>query len=294
MGEGYQKKVASMKYGVKDFYRHQEKIPGSHEINKAMSIKSVYEQEREDQKEKEIISPRAIAKQKRDGESWSEDMDTSSLRKYFISTGLEREARRREVALNELDGHEIMLSYSGSLVDQSTATDPNYQGRGYHLGVGYDFHFSRVNPDFKKYSIQFVIDRGVVNTDIGGINGRSEEGNYGGYLNFYFINNPLTIKSLIFLGGIGFKLGSAKISAPDLSRDYEYQLVTLPSFQLMGKYRFRTGDLSEETVNVGASANFGMNLDFKNYSTTDEMADNINGKFSSTDLKYYIGLSIYF
>lgn len=294
MGEGHQKQVASMKYGVKDFYRYQEKLPGSHEFNKAITLKSTYDQAQEDKKEKEIVSPRAIAKHKRDGESWSEDMDTSSLRKYFISTGLEREARRRETALNELDGNEIMFNYSGSMVDQSTETDPNYRGLGYHLGLGYDLHLSRANPELKKYSLQFVVDRGVVNTDIGGINGRSEEGNYGAYLNYYFINNPLTIKSFIYLAGIGLKLGSSSISAPDLTKEYNYQLLTLPSLQLMGKYRFRTGDLSEDTVNVGASANLGINLDFKNYSTSDEMADDITGKFSSTDLKYHIGMSIYF
>lgn len=294
MGEGYQNHVGSMKYGVKDFYRHQEKLPGSHEFNKAITFKSMYHQDREDKKEKEIVSPRAIAKQKRDGENWSEDMDTGSLRKYFISTGLEREARRRELALNELDGNEFMFYYSGSLIDQSTETDPNYRGLGYQLGLGYDLHLSRTNPDFKQWSLQFVIERGVVNTDIGGINGRSEEGNYGGYVNYYFVNNPLTIKSFIYLAGVGFKLGSSAISAPEVSKEYNYQLLTLPSFQLMGKYRFRTGDLSEETANVGASANFGVNLDFKNYSTSDELEDNINGKFSSTDLKYYIGMSIYF
>lgn len=294
MGDGYRNQVASMKYGVKDFYRNQEKLPGSREFNKAITLKSTYDQAREDKKEKEIVSPRAIAKQTRDGDSWSEDMDSSSLRKYFISTGLEREARRRELALNELDGNEIMLYYSGSVIDQSTETDPNYRGLGYQLGLGYDLHLSRANQELKKWSLQFVVERGVVNTDIGGINGRSEEGYYGAYVNYYFINNPLTIKSLIFLAGVGIKLGSTDISAPDLSKDYNYQLLTLPSFQLMGKYRFRTGDLTEDTVNVGASANFGMNLDFKNYSTTDEMEDDINGKFSSTDLKYYIGMSIYF
>jgi hypothetical protein len=294
MAFGYQEKVASMKYGVKDFYRDTAKEDGMHEFNKALTIKSTYDQAREDKKAQEIISPRAIAKVERDGENWSADMDTTSLRKYFISTGLEREVRRREIALNELDGNEVMFHYSGSIVDQSTETDPNYRGYGYQLGLGYDLHLSRTNPDLKQWSLQFFLERGVVNTDIGGKNGRSEEGFYGAYVNYYFINNPLTLNSFIYLAGVGLKFGSADITSHEMEKAYTYQVLTLPSLQLMGKYRFRTGDLAEDTVNVGASANFGMNLDFKNYSTQDNLEDDINGKFSNTDLKYYLGMSVYF
>lgn len=295
MANGYQKQVASMKkFGVKDFYRDQKKDEGTHEFNSALTIKSTYEQVREDKKAKEIVSPRAIAKQKRDGDNWSADMDTPSLRKYFVSTGLEREARRRELALNELDGNEVMFHYSGSLVDQSTESDPNLRGLGYHLGIGYDLHLSRANPDLKNWSVQFVIERGVVNTDIGGINGRSEEGGFGAYVNYYFYNNPLTLNSFIYLAGVGMKVGATDITAPEMENGYNYQVLTLPALQLMGKYRFRAGDLSEDTVNVGASLNFGINLDFKNYSTQDDLEDNINGKFSNTDLKYCLGMSVYF
>lgn len=294
MADGYQNHVANLKYGVKEFYRDNAKEEGMHEFNKSLTIKSTYNQAREDKKTKEIISPRAIAKVERDGENWSADMDSASLRKYFISTGLEREARRRELALNELDGNEVMLHYSGSMIDQTTDTDPNYRGLGYNLGIGYDLHLSRTSPDLKKWSLQFFLERGVVNTDIGGQNARSEEGFWGAYVNYYFINNPLTLNSFIYLAGVGLKVGSSDITSPEMEKEYSYEVLTLPSFQLMGKYRFRTGDLAEDTVNVGASANFGVNLDFKNYSTQDNLEDNINGKFSNTDLKYYLGMSVYF
>lgn len=294
MSKGYQNQVANMKYGVKDFYRDQEKTPGNSEMNKSISIKSSYDEAREDKKEKVAISPRAIAKIERDGEQWSEDMDQKSLRRYFIQTGMEREVRRRELALNELDGNEIMFHYSGSMVDHSTADDENYRDRGYHLGLGYDLHLSRTSPDLKQWSIQFLLERGVINTDIGSRNGRGEEGFYGAYLNYYFINNPLTIKSFIYLMGIGIKSGKSDISAPELTKDYSYQVLTLPSLQLMSKYRFRTGDLAEETVNVGASVNFGINLDVKNYTASDLIEDEIDSKFSNTDLKYFIGMSVYF
>ena len=294
MGEGHEQKVASMKYGVKDFYRDQEKLPDMREFNKAVTIKSSYEQAREDKKAKAEISPRVIAKKQRDGENWTADLDSASLRKYFIQTGVESEMRRRELALSELDGHEIMIHYSGSMVNQTTDADSYYQGRGYHLGLGYDLHLSRSNPEWKNWSLQFILERGVVDLDIGGRNGRSEEGFVGGYINYYFVHNPLTLNRFIYLAGLGLKVGSSDMSAPELSKDYSYQVLTLPSMQLMTKYRFRTGDLAEDTVNVGASANFGINADVKNYNSSDGVSDDINGKFSKFDLKYYLGMSIYF
>lgn len=294
MGKGYEQQVANMKYGVKDFYRNQEKLPGMREFNKSITVTSTYDQVREEKKRETEVSPRALAKKERDGENWSADLDTQSLRKYFISTGLEREVRRRELALNELDGHEIMFHYSGSVIDQSSASDPNYRGLGYQLGLGYELHLSRTGQEWKQWSLQFILERGVVDTDIGGVNGRSEEGFYGGYLNYYFLNNPLTLNSLIGLVGVGMKIGAADISSPDMSKEYSFRVLNLPSVQLLSKYRFRTGDLAEDTVNIGASANFGMQLDFKRYTTNDILEDNINGKFSNTDLKYYLGMSVYF
>ncbi len=294
MAKGYQNQIDNLKYGVKDFYRDQEKMPDMRELNKSITLKSSYDQAREDTKLKVAVSPRAVAKIERDGEQWSEDMDSTSLRRYFIQTGLEKELRRRELALNELDGHEIMLQYSGSMVDHSSADDPNYRARGYHLGLGYDLHLSRSSSDLKNWSIQFVLERGVVDTDLGGINGRSEEGFYGAYLNYYFVNNPLTLNSFIYLMGLGFKIGSSDIAAPELSKAYSFQVLTLPSLQLMTKYRFRTGDLAEDNINVGASANLGINLDIKKYNAVDTIEDEIDSKFSHTDLKYTIGMSVYF
>ncbi len=294
MSQGYQNQIGNLEYGVKDFYRHQEKLPDMKELNKAITMKSTYDRTKEDAKLKAEISPRAIAKIERDGQQWSEDMDSTSLRRYFIQTGMESEVRRRELALNELDGHEIMLHYSGSMVDHSTADDPNYRGRGYHLGLGYDLHLSRSSIDLKNWSLQFILERGVVDTNLGELNGRSEEGFYGAYLNYYFVNNPLTLNSFIYLAGVGIKVGSSTVSAPDLNKEYSFQVLTLPSLQLMTKYRFRAGDLSEDTVNVGASANFGINLDLKKYNAVDTIEDEIDSKFSHTDLKYYVGMSVYF
>jgi len=64
--------------------------------------------------------------------------------------------------------------------------------------------------------------------------------------------------------------------------------------QLMTKYRFRSGDLTEDTANVGASLNAGIVIDNKRLSVIDQLNDDINGKISLTDIRYLVGMSIYF
>nr|BDT28264.1 hypothetical protein BHI3_17300 [Bacteriovorax sp. HI3] len=293
MSDGYERKTNGMKYGIKSFYSEQARTPGLPEIAEKGVELSTYARMKEDAKLADQVDPRAMAKMKRDGDQWSSDMDDAALRRYFIQTGMEKEIRRRDLALNELEGHEIMLHYSGSMVAHGNTQDPNYQGRGYSLGIAYDLHLARTSASLKKWSLQFFLERGVTEYDTGEFNARSEETDYGAYLNYYFINNPLTLNSFIYLAGVGFKNGSASVSSPDLSKEYSYQLLS-PSLQLMTKYRFRSGDLKEDTVNVGVSVNFGVNIDMKNLSVIDRVDDNINSKISVTDLKYILGMSVYF
>ncbi|MGZ3809722.1 MAG: hypothetical protein ACXVCE_16690, partial [Bacteriovorax sp.] len=295
MAEGYVEKTNSQKYGlVNGLYKDQKKAPGVRDINDKISVTSVYDTIKEKKKSQEAIDPKVIAKIKRDGSQWSEDMDDETLRRYFIRTGLEHEVVRRNLAVNELDGNEVLLHYTGSLSDHTSANDQNYRNLGYTLGLGYDLHLSRASKDLKQWSLQFLLEKGVSDYDIGGQNARGEAGTYGAYVNYYFVNNPLTLNSFIFLGGVGIKAGTVSMSNPELSKEYTYQALTLPSFQLMTKYRFRSGDLTEDTVNVGMSFNAGAVLDIKRLSVLDTLSDNINGKISLTDVKYLVGMSFYF
>jgi len=120
-----------------------------------------------------------------------------------------------------------------------------------------------------------------------------EEGHYGAFLNYYFHNNPLTLNSMIVLGGLGIKAGSANVSAIGLTKDYTYQILTLPTLQLLSKYRFRTGDTKEDSLNVGASINAGIVWDFKRLSVLDSVEDKINGKLFYNDIKYQFGMSVF-
>lgn len=294
MTKGYVEKVNRMKYGLKTFYREQEKVEGMTELSNKGLIPSLYDEVREKQRKEQEISERVYAKVRRDGEMWSADMNDKDLRRYFIMTGLEKEKRRRELALNELEGHEIILHYSGSLTSHGNQYDPNYQGKGFTLGISYDLHLNRTSPNLKNWSLQFLFESGTTDYDLGIFNARSREYSYGAFVNYYFYNNPLTLNSFIYLLGVGFKNGSASVASGDISREYSYQVLTLPALQLMTKYRFRTGDLREETANVGASLNFSLGWDYKNLSVIERLEDDINSKFSVPDLKYTLGMSVYF
>jgi hypothetical protein len=294
MSDAYQDKVNSMKFGVKSFYRNQKKIDGSREVNNQLAIMNTYDEAKEEEKRAEIIQPRAIAKVNREGENWSTDLDDGALRRYFVKTGLEKEARRRQLALNELEGHEVMFHYAGSMISHGGNQDVNYQGKGYNIGFAYDLHLGRTSPNLKQYSILFLYEAGLSDYNVGAYNARAEETYYGAYLNYYFINKPTTLNAFIYLAGVGMKAGTALVASPDISKEYTYQLITIPALQLMTKYRFRAGDLNEDTANIGASLNFSIKLENKIFSTIDRIEDEINSKFSVFDLKYSVGMSVYF
>ena len=295
LAKGIVDKINSQKYGLTNgLYKNQKKTEGFRELNNQIVMNSVYETTHQEIKINETISPRLLAKIERDKEAWSEDMDDETLRRYFISTGLELEERRRKLVINELDGNELMIHYSGSMLDHTTQEDQSYRSRGYSLGIGYDLHLSRISPDTKSWSIQLLLELGLSNYNVGAQNARGEENSLGIYTNYYFYNNPLTLNSFIWMAGVGLKSGTIQMSSIALSKSYIYQTYSLPAMQLMTKYRFRSGDLAEDTVNVGTSFNAGIMLDKKHLSVNNALEDNILGSISINDLKYIFGMSFYF
>ena len=294
MSDGYLQKTNGMRFGLKSFYKDQEKIPETRDVSKKISVNSVYDDHIEEQKMADKIDPHAEAKIKREGAQWSEVLDDKALRRYFIQSGLEREERRRFLALNELDGNEVMFQFSNAITNHTTDADPNYRGRAYNIGIAYDLHMSKVSPELKNWSLQVLYETGVVNYGLGNVNAKAQEVMYGGFVNYYFFNNPLSLNSFIGLIGIGAKNGSARLTSPNISKEYSYQVLALPALQLMTKYRFRSGDAKEDSVNIGTSINFGINLDSKNLSSVDKVEDTINSKFSVSELKYTLGMSVYF
>lgn len=289
MGANYEEKVKSLKYGVDSFYRDAQAI----EVENTKTMESIYEEDKLAEKEAKNISPKALAKIKKEGPQWSAGMSDEHLRRYLVTNGIEQEVQRRKKALNEQDGNEVIFHFTNGLMNHATEDDPNYHSPSYSFGVSYDYHFSRVDEKYKKWTFQVIFEKALSNFDAGGTNVKSDETIYGAYVNYYLWNNPLTLYNLSWLVGAGIKNGSALASAESLEDNYKYQVLS-PSLQTMVKYRFRAGKYSEETVNVGMSFNVGAMLDMRTLSVQNELNDNIDSKISYVDLKYIVGLSIFF
>lgn len=295
MAKGLINKTNGLKFGLSNgLYVNQKKSPIDHEINDQITMDSISSNYNEEQKKNEQISKEALALIKRDGENWSEGMDNETLRRFFIRTGMLEEKERREKVINELDGNEILIYFSNGMSSHTSQSDESYQALGYDFSFSYDLHLSRTAAKLKDISLEFIFDNGVTNYDIGGQNAKSKESRYGIYLNYYFLNNPLTLYNFIGEFGVGIKAGSANIESQNISKSYTYQIFSFPSFKLMTKYRFRTGDLKENTVNVGASINAGLILENKKLTVIDKVEDSINGRIRVEDMKYFLGMSVFF
>lgn len=284
------------KYGIKDFYSEQEKVPETKDIRKKISTISVYDQEKERKFEESMISKRALKKMDRDKERWSQDMDDKVLRRYFVQNGIEAEYNRRERALNELEGHEVWVKFFGGLNRNTNEVDDNYQRMNYALSVGYNLHFSRISDELKNWSLDLYLENAVnfyaINDEF---NAEAKDLFAGTILNYYFLNNPLTLNRFIGHVGVGMKIGQGDAATVDINRTYSYQIVGLPTLSGGFKYRFRAGDLSRETANVGAAAAIGFQYERLNYSAAELLENNeIYPKHSTNSMKYFFGLHFYF
>ena len=295
ISDQYEDKNYNLKFGLTHgLYHHQSPLPDQGSVISKVSVASTYDNEQEERKKREKIDPRFTAKIKRDGINWSDDMDDDKLRKYFISSGIVTEKERRERVLNEREGHEFLLHYAGQLNDHTTSDDPSSRAPGYVFGISYDLHLARASQNLKMWSLQFLFETGANHYDIGGINVQSKERMYGGILNFYFLNNPLSVNRFIGSIGVGVKTGSADLSDDRLSRGYSYTIATLPTVQLLTKYRFHVGDLTEDTVNMGTALHAGLIYEQKKLSIIDNPLDLVNSVISVNEIKLQIGIGFYF
>jgi hypothetical protein len=149
-------------------------------------------------------------------------------------------------------------------------------------------------PSLRDWSVQFSGEWGVCQYDLGGINGTSQEKVYGAMLNYYIINNPLTLNAFIVEAGMGIKAGVAQMNGTGMARKFSYQILSAPTIQLLSKYRFRAGDLNEDSVKIGSALIAGLVLENKKLSLQDLSAGTINGMISVNDIKFQIGMGFYF
>jgi hypothetical protein len=292
--DGSVDKFNDYKYSLDTFYREQKKDKDYREIREGVTDQTVYAKYQKQKEERKWVSPQALAKIKRDGKLWSSDMNDDQLRRFFISSGIRRENERQRLALSEYNSNEVTLYYSTALREHYTTNDDNFQGSNYSLGVGYEFHLRRTDPEWDKHTLDLFLIRTIAFYDIGGDkNGRFTEGIVKFGYNYYFINNPATIYRWMFYGGVGLLRGNALMQGIGLVKDYNYSVIGFP-MHLGFKYRFKSGDELDQISGIGWGVNFKFSYEWLKLNNVDLIEDDINGSVSIIDLRFTAGLSAYF
>jgi hypothetical protein len=243
------------------------------------------------------ISPRAIDRIDRDGELWSADLEDGALRDFMIESGIASEERRQRLMLDQVQGHEFILRYSTSLDKFASEDDSNFQGVGYSLSLGYEYQLARLAQNLRSFTLEFEFRRSIAFYQVAPeVNGRFLEGNLGVALNYYFYNEPFSIRQLALYSGVSLKRGNGDAFAPALEeqQDYGYQFTVLPGIHFGAKYRFGAGDGYRDDIKIGLGLNFLYALENKRYNTVELPRENVAGSFTVRDNRFSVGMSFYF
>ncbi len=297
LADNHVKKTNDLKYGLKGLYRDQQRSNGSAELSETITIANVYQTAKEKRLRKKILRPEVYHKLERDGEMWSADFSDEQLRRYLIKTGIAEEEVKQRAALFQKSGNELVFAYSSQLVGTTNSADPNHQSRNYSLMAGYEYHLMRSAPSMLKYSVLMFLEQGIGHYNLGNeINGRFAEGSFGAIFQWYFFNNPASLNKYAWYLGLGYRRGSATATSSFLSKEYDFQMVGFPSFHLGVKYRFRSGDALDEDIPIGMGM-YGRvsseRLTLTSVSSIDPN-DSIEGSIGYNDIKFVVGLSVYF
>ncbi len=241
-----------------------------------------------------LILPGVISKIKRDGPLWSADMSDENLRKFLLKSGIAYERERRKRAFNNKSGHEIFIHYAIGLYDSTSSYDQENKGTGNDLTFGYEFHLEKTSELLRKWSINLSYSRGHNYYDIGNLNASSDEISYKSIVNWYFYNEPTTVKKYIMYLGLGIKRGEASLSSTHLDKKYFYQIKSFPSYHLGLKYRFYAGDEYDEFWKWGLGINWKLSYELLQLTANEGVFSNTYGVIDVYDLKMAIGFNIYF
>jgi hypothetical protein len=287
------KKYNDLKYGLKGLYSGLVRDPSAN-VKEGSDFLSVRQRQRiEDQKARDL-SPEAIARIKRNGPRWSQDMDDGQLRDYLIETGVEGELRRQQRSLNEKGGSEITIRYTTNLGTNTTELDENYRGTDYALSFAYEWHLSTTLDSLENFTLELELERGISHYDVGGVNGRITEGSLKGYVNWYFWNAPNSLYKYMPYVGLGIKRGNGELESGDFDNIYTYQILGFPSSHIGLKYRFKSGDAKDETLKIGFGLNLQLKYESMRYNVNDILVDDIAASFVSTQTRFSVGFNIYF
>jgi hypothetical protein len=287
------KKVNKLKYGYDELYYN---VAQSNDRSKLkVSTPRVVDEYREKKFEEAEISENTKIMVAKEGKLWSADMDKHELKEYIVKSGIALEKQRRANLLALKSGNEVSFFMTSNMTSNYTTEDPNHQNNGLSLGLIYDFHLVRTSRDFKAWSIDIMAEQGLYSVDLGGgINGRFSYGSFATHLNYYFWNFPHTLNKFAWFAGVGVKRGNGTISSVNLSKEYDYQVLSMPHMHLGVKYRIPAARKYELNSNLGFG--FGVRMEYESLriSSLSSVDENIEANRNITNTRINFTLSVYF
>lgn len=287
-------KTNELQKGINQLYYEQMSSDPKDPHSVSDSFINVFEEYKRSQKDKARVNPAYAAKLKKEGALWSAGLNDNQLRDYLIKTGVAKERLKQDFALGHKLSHELDLSIGTALINQSTTEDQNHQNPGYSLALSYEYHLARTSLSLSAWSFELGLERGVANIDLGGVNGRFVYGNFFGGANWYPFAPPTSLNKLIFYIGGGMKRGNASVTSVELSSEYSYQQLTLPSLWAGLKYRFDSPNDYDVDSPVGIGINVRLTSETTQWSIVENPQDDIESTRSVNDIKLNVAMSVYF
>jgi hypothetical protein len=284
--------------GLSYLYQQNLEKDDFERTRKMVVFENTYQKFLNESRQEVRISPRAINKMERDNPLWSADMSDKALRDFMLESGLVEEERRQRLAIDHLQAHEFIFRYSSSVSRHISKADPNFQGIGYSMSLGYEYQLARVLRQLRSFTVDLELRRSIAFYEMAPeINGRFNEGSFGVAINYYFYNEPFSLNQLALYTGVGLKRGNADGSSNlfEGKKTFGYQMMVLPAIQFGAKYRFKAGDGYLDKLKVGMGLNFLYSFESKRLNTVESISnEDVNGSFAVTDNKFAVGLSFYF
>lgn len=258
------------------------------------SMTNVFKTIQEDQKKSKVIPSSDWAKVKTDDPRWSEEMTDKQLRRFFVESNIEREINRQRFALNNAPNNEFLFRYVMGMSQKANTADASNQGTAQAIDTSYEFHLLRTTDALRDWTVEggFTWGYNFYDTDV--YNARATEQTVHGAINYYFYNGPSTLNSYLWHVGLGMRFGMATLSSEKFDEDYGYQLSSTYA-QLGVKYRFSGGDYDLDMFRVGLGLNALLLMERTTLSSNQPISQyDVNGNIVTNDMKFSVGMSVFF
>lgn len=286
--------ITKSKHGLEELYYKDSKVKYISSKEERKLEENMSRKYYEELTQKEMLPDSTIAMIKKEGPMWSGDMDKDELQNYLITTGIAAETVRRENAMLFKSGNEVTIYFGSNISNHATPLDQSHQNNGFSIGIAYELYLARASQKLQSWSIDMIFEQGTLNVDLGGVNGRCTYGALGVHANYYFLNYPHSRNKLSMYVGGGIKRGNSDVTSANFSKDYEYEMIALPSLHFGAKYRIPSAKDYEMYSSLGFGFNFKISVDSINFTAISSLDDNILGKTSFNNIKADFGLSFFF